>query len=75
MYNLMIVDDEKTIAEGVASLFPWEQIGFHPVFFCNAADALLYAREHSVHVVMTDIEMPGMSGIDLCRELSAKGPG
>ena len=73
MYTLLIVDDEKMIAEGVACLFPWEQIGFHPVAFSDPKEALDYAESNDIQVVMTDIEMPGMSGIDLCRELSGKG--
>ena len=73
MYTLLIVDDEKMIAEGVACLFPWEQIGFHPVAFSDPKEALDYVESNDIQVVMTDIEMPGMSGIDLCRELSGKG--
>ena len=28
MYQLVIVDDEDKIVEGIANLFPWEQLGF-----------------------------------------------
>lgn len=67
MYQLVIVDDEKKIAEGIANLFPWEQIGFHVVYFSSGRSALDYMENNSVDVLMSDIEMPDMSGIELCR--------
>ena len=33
MYRLVIVDDELKIAEGIANLFPWENIGFEVAYF------------------------------------------
>ena len=36
MYRLVIVDDEEKIVEGIANLFPWEQIGFSFTFFSRA---------------------------------------
>ena len=41
MYTLVIIDDEEKIVEGIAHLFPWEEIGFQVVqSFTNAALAL-----------------------------------
>ena len=43
MYTLVIIDDEEKIVEGIAHLFPWEEIGFQVVqSFTNAALALDY---------------------------------
>jgi len=72
MYQLVIVDDEEKIVEGIANLFPWEQIGFSVVFFHKAADALRYMECHPVDVLMSDIEMPDMTGIELCRQIQDK---
>lgn len=69
MYQLVIVDDEEKIAEGIANLFPWEQIGFEVVYFSKGARALAYVQNHPVDVLMSDIEMPDMNGIELCRQL------
>ena len=33
MYQLVIVDDEDKIVEGIANLFPWEQLGFQVTWF------------------------------------------
>lgn len=69
MYKLVIVDDEELIAEGIASLFPWSQIGFAAVYFSKVSETLAYLEDHEVDVVMSDIEMPEMDGIELCRRL------
>lgn len=69
MYQLIIVDDEKAIAEGISALFPWNKLGFEAISFTDPRIALSYIRSHGADVVLSDIEMPGMTGIDLCREL------
>ena len=74
MYQLIIIDDEPKIAEGIAMLFPWEEIGFHVACtFTSAVQALEYLGKESVDVVLSDIQMPDLSGLDLCRELQETG--
>lgn len=70
MYQLLIVDDESKIRKGLRSFFPWQEIGFHVV--SEAADglqALEYVENHQVDVVLTDIVMPKMTGIELAQAL------
>lgn len=70
MYSLIIVDDEISIREGIINLFPWNQVGFEIIGnFPNGLHALSYLEKHTVDVVLTDIEMPGMSGTTLSDEL------
>lgn len=69
MYKVVIVDDEKAIAEGIASLFPWNRIGFDAVSFTDPRVALSYLKEEGGDVLLSDIEMPGMTGIELCQAL------
>lgn len=72
MYQLVIVDDEEKILEGISGLFPWNNIGFDVVArFQDARSALTYIKNHPVDVVMTDISMPVMNGIELTRELKS----
>lgn len=66
MYKLIIIDDEEKIASGMAQLFPWQNIGFEVVqVFTSARKALQYIAENPVDVVLTDIEMPDMNGLEL----------
>ena len=66
MYKLIIIDDEEKIAQ----LFPWQNIGFEVVqVFTGARKALQYIAENPVDVVLTDIEMPDMNGLELSQRL------
>jgi len=69
MYQLIIVDDEVTIAEGVANLFPWREIGFAAKAFCDSTEAMKYIQNNHVDVVMSDIEMPQINGLELARQV------
>ena len=74
-YSLIIVDDEEKIVTGIASLFPWEELGFCVVgMFTEAREALKYLADHPVDVVLTDIEMPGMNGIEFVTRIREMGP-
>lgn len=74
MYLIVIVDDEPRICEGLVHLFPWESLGFSVAgSFTNGREALAFINAHpEVDVVMTDIEMPVMSGIELSAQLRDK---
>ncbi|AEC02418.1 response regulator transcription factor [Parasphaerochaeta coccoides] len=75
MYSLIIIDDEKELLEGLAHYFPWESIGFITVgAFSDAKSALAYCRDNPVDVVLTDIRMPFLSGLDLIKELRTHNP-
>ena len=76
MYSLIIVDDELKIREGIANLFPWKDNGFEVTgLFSNGASALEYVKNHRVDVVLTDIQMPVMNGLELSRHLAEEFPG
>lgn len=70
VYRLVIVDDEKKILDGIAEIFPWNKIGFQVVGrFTSAGAALAYLEREPVDVVMTDISMPDMNGLELTERL------
>lgn len=64
MYKLLIVDDEKKIRDGIASLYDWQNLGFQ-VDSCleNGRLAIDYILQHPVDVVLCDIRMPVLDGI------------
>ncbi len=70
MYRLIIVDDEFEIRNGLSRYFPWDSVGFEvAATFEDGKAALDYIQDHPVDVVLTDIEMPKMTGIELAREI------
>ena len=72
MYDLVIVEDEDEVRNGLVEFFPWEKLGFRVAAdFDNGRSALDYCLQHRADVVLTDIRMSFFSGLDLIRELSA----
>lgn len=70
MYRLIIIDDEPRIVEGMGQLFPWSSVGFEVVHtFTSAVEALEWLQHEHIDVVLSDIQMPDMTGLDLCRAL------
>ncbi|MGH0054264.1 MAG: response regulator transcription factor [Sphaerochaetaceae bacterium] len=70
MYTLVIVDDESELLEGLTNYFPWESTGFTVVgSFSDARNALSFCKTHHIDVLLTDIRMPFMSGLQLIKEL------
>ncbi len=76
MYKLLIADDDYEISNGLRKYFPWNSIGFDVVGNVeNGKEALAYIRQHEVDVILCDIRMPVMSGIDLAAELNSSHSG
>ncbi|MCR8630452.1 response regulator transcription factor [Paenibacillus radicis (ex Xue et al. 2023)] len=70
MYKLVIVDDEIEIRSGIAQYFPWHDLGFEVAYHCeNGLIALDYILNHEVDVVLSDIKMPVMNGIELAQSI------
>ena len=69
MYKLLIVDDERIIREGMKKLIPWENIGIALVLTAaSAQEALKIIQEEKPQLLITDINMPEMSGIQMLEE-------
>lgn len=75
MYKLMIVDDEPEILKGISQYFPWEDLGFTVVCHLgNGKSAYDYICHHSVDVVLCDINMPVMNGLELAKLIHENYP-
>lgn len=74
--KLMIVDDDFQIREGMKYGVEWERLGIDEVTSCaNGIEALEYFRGIQPDIILTDVQMPGMSGLELIakiRELDDK---
>ncbi len=64
--NLLIVDDNPDILEALSGGLAWEELGFAPPYLAqNAAQAKEIIKGGAVDILITDIEMPGESGLAL----------
>lgn len=66
-YRALVVDDEAPLAEVVASYLEREQ--FEVIVAGNGTDALAVARELDPDVVILDVGLPGIDGLEVCRQL------
>lgn len=66
-YRALVVDDEVPLAEVVASYLEREQ--FEATVAVNGVDAVTVARELDPDVVILDVGLPGIDGLEVCRQL------
>lgn len=67
---VLIVDDEPVSA--AMFIRALEAKGIVTLYCDNAEEALLQAKNISPLLIVSDVEMPGMGGIDFCREMTAR---
>ncbi len=70
--TLLVVDDERSNVESIEKIFSRE--GMRVLTATDAKTALELARTHRVHVVLTDLMMPGTTGLELLRALKVASP-
>ncbi|WP_419885266.1 response regulator transcription factor [Paenibacillus sp. B-A-8] len=74
MIKVMIVDDEPKLREGLRSLIPWEKLGYTVV--ATAANGLQAIEKYHTfypELIVADIRMPGMDGLEMISELRNEG--
>ena len=70
MYRLLIVDDEEDIRSGMSKGIPWSEWGFTVVGVAeNGEEAVFLTEKEKPDVVLSDIRMPKMDGIELMQYL------
>ena len=70
MYNVVLVDDDVIVIEFLKKLIPWEDYGFQVcASFQDSSAALVYMQENPYDVLITDIGMPKLNGIELIEQL------
>ena len=68
MYNIILIDDEPYVLEQFSELFDWNDMGYNLIgTFSDASEALDCIRKNKVDVIVSDIKMPGMSGLELAK--------
>ena len=75
MFRLFIVDDNKYERNGIKNSINWEELGIEVVgVFANGMEAIANADELRPHIIITDIAMPGMNGIEMSEHIKKKNP-
>ena len=67
MFSVIVVDDEMMIRTSISTFINNCDVGFEVVgTFRDGSDAIKYLEENNVDLVISDIRMVQVSGIDLC---------
>jgi len=75
MIRLLLVDDEAIIRRGIRSSIEWESYGIEIVGeAANGDEALERAHQLKPHIMLTDIRMPRMNGLELSRQIKKELP-
>ncbi|GGA10003.1 AraC family transcriptional regulator [Paenibacillus marchantiophytorum] len=75
MYKLLVVDDEEDVREGVVREINWEAIGLEVIEKAeNGREALEMVERLQPDVVVTDIQMPFMNGLQLAEAIRERFP-
>ncbi|MCX5205412.1 response regulator transcription factor [Streptomyces sp. NBC_00237] len=70
--RVLVVDDDPTVSEVVTGYL--ERAGFAVERAADGPGALASAERHRPDLVVLDLMLPGMDGLQVCRELRARGP-
>ena len=70
LLKVLLVDDEPFILQGLKILIDWEQEGFEVVkTAANGEEALECARKNSYDMILLDIMLPKMDGMEGCQQI------
>ena len=70
VYTVVVADDEDMLREAVCTMVPWAELGFSLVGSAtNGLDALELVEKLEPDLLLTDIRMPFISGIELARQV------
>jgi two-component system, cell cycle sensor histidine kinase and response regulator CckA len=74
-YTVLVVDDEEPVRRLAVRMLTWA--GYHAIEAGHGREALAAIEQHTgpVHLVLTDIKMPGMNGRELGRLVEERWPG
>lgn len=70
MLKLLIADDERIIRETIFNIIDWKKHDIEVIGLCkNGIEAYDMILDESPDIVLTDIRMPGMGGLELIRKI------
>lgn len=72
-FTILVIDDEKNIREGLAADF--EMSGYNVKIAANGQEGLELLAKGDIDLVITDLRMPGISGEEVLKKVTAEMPG
>src|SRR5689334_8208988 len=70
MYKVILVDDEKAIRQGMKAIVDWRRRGFEVIGEANnGREALLRYQELKPDLMVMDVRMPGIDGLQVIEEI------
>lgn len=74
MINILIADDHTMFVDGMESILKSEADLFVAGRSYDGPSVIEFLKNNKVNIVLLDVNLPGMSGIDVCKEISASFP-
>lgn len=75
MYKVLLVDDERTILEGIAAIVDWKSQDTELYGTANnGVEALDFIHSNQPNIIISDIMMPGLDGIELLKKTHETHP-
>jgi two-component system response regulator YesN len=75
MNDVLLVDDEKYVLDSLCCALDWAEYGFKNVHTSSSAsEAMDVLREHQIDLLISDIMMPGMTGLEMFETVRAHYP-
>ena len=74
-WSILVVDDNRLIVNEICESLDWPSLGIGQVTRAfNGREALEKIQEETVDLLLTDVEMPGLSGLELSQEVAKASP-
>lgn len=75
MIDVVIVDDDVYVRNGLQKVIKWEELGARLVAVCkNGKEVMEFLSQHKADVVISDVKMPLMDGLSLSKYVSNNCP-
>lgn len=75
MYNLLVVDDEEIAIRGIVNGIDWSTLPIASIYTAiDAEEAQALLTAHTIHIMISDIDMPNQSGIELLEWANEHSP-
>lgn len=70
MYSVLLVDDDEIVIRGLLTVINWEEMGANVFSAKNGLEAVQIINEQNIDLIISDIKMPIIDGIELSKYIS-----